>query len=76
MSEFILVAPPGWTQLDFPTCQLIVGFGTSAVIDWIATGNYVVMANELINGGVLPEGSIIEEAQLFNGETFMVKLVA
>jgi hypothetical protein len=74
MSDFLLVVPPDWTKVDLEAACLISGVSIPAIESWIGSRYFDIMATELINGGVLPEGSIILEAQIFNGETFLVRL--
>ena len=74
MSEFILIVPAGWTQIDLVAATLIPGFSIPAIKSWIETQNWLVMVQELASGGLLKETDIILEAQIFNDETFLVKL--
>ena len=74
MSNFVLVVPEGWTQLDLDVCIQAPGVTLLAIQTYIASLALDTLAIELINGGILPAGSIILEAQVFNGETFLVRL--
>lgn len=74
MSDFILVIPQGWTRLDLEATTLIPGVSIPAIENWIASGYLTIMAQELINGGILPADTIILEAQIFNGEMLLVRL--
>ncbi len=74
MSEFVMVIPPSWTRLDLEAACLIPGVSIPAIENWIASQYLEIMATELMNGGVLPVGSIILEAQIFNGEMLLVRL--
>lgn len=74
MSDFLMIVPEGWTKLDIDACQVIPGVTLATIDSYINSQAFGVLANELINGGILPEGSVIIEAILFNGEIFLVRL--
>lgn len=74
MSNFLLVAPEGWTQLDMAVCAQIPGVSNAAIENYVSSNALATLATELINGGVLPTDSVILEAQTFNGEVLLVKL--
>ena len=74
MSEFLLIVPEGWTQLDLDVCQVLPGVTLAALESYIRDQSLVALATELINGGVLPADSVINEAQIINGQIFLVRL--
>lgn len=70
MSEFLFIVPAGWTQIN---TEYVYQLGPAAVENYVASG-LTYLEQELINAGALPEGSVIAEARLFNGETLVVRL--
>lgn len=74
MSDFLLIVPEGWTELNLDAVTQIPGVSTSALENWIANGQMEYITASLVDGGLLPIESVVVDAKLFNGTNFVVML--
>jgi hypothetical protein len=74
MSEFLIVIPSGWTQLDWETVFNHPMINLSIAQEWIATRQFEYMTTLLIEAGALSEGQNVMEAKIIDGAYFLVQL--
>jgi hypothetical protein len=72
MSEFLLVIPEGWTQISMDAATQIPGVSAGGINSWIGSNYFDIMTSEL--SSLFPPGAVVLEAQVFNGETLLVRL--
>jgi hypothetical protein len=66
MSEFLLIVPEGWTQIDFDAVYSMHGdFSEANVDNWCATTQWSYIEAILKEVGALPESAIVVEARRF-----------
>lgn len=74
MSEFLLVIPEGWTQLDWNTVSNLYGMDYTGVMNFIASNNYMDMETYLKDAGLIEQDKSINEAKLIDNTYFLVRL--
>lgn len=75
MSDFLLVIPEGWTQLDWQyITNNIIGMDKAGVEAVIASGVYLDMQDKLWAENLIPTDKVIIEAKLIDDTYFMVRL--
>ena len=75
MSDFLLIVPAGWTQLDWSyLTNNLPSMEKSGVENAINSNQYADMEPELKAGGFIPQESTIVEAKLIDDTFFLVRL--
>lgn len=75
MSDFLLVVPEGWTQLDWEfIANNVPGMDDGGTRNMINNNAYGDMEAALKGAGVLPEAATVAEAKLIDGTYFLVRL--
>ena len=74
MSDFLLVIPEGWTQLDWQVVSSLPDLNKGNVDNWISTSQFEYLANPLKDAGLIPVDSIVTSAKLIDDTYFMVTL--
>lgn len=66
MSEFMLIIPEGWAQIDFDAVySMHADFSESNVDNWCATTQWNYIEVILKEVGALPESATVVEARRF-----------
>jgi len=69
INDFVMVIPPGWTEIANGT-SIIEGWGEAGIVDSIQQQNWGDVGSMLEAAGVLPTGQDVTDARLFStGET-------
>jgi hypothetical protein len=67
MSEFLLIVPEGWTQIDYDSVYAANGdFSESNVDNWCNTGQYSYIEEGLKASGVIGAEATVVEARRFH----------
>lgn len=74
MSEFLLVIPEGWTQLDWNAVSNLYGMDYTGVMNTISIGYYGDMDTGLKEAGLIPADVTVVEAKLIDNTYFLVRL--
>lgn len=75
MSSFLLVIPPGWTQLDWEfIANNLTDMSASNVAEYINAGMLGYIEGPLKQAGLIPAESTLVEAKLIDDTFFMVRL--
>lgn len=75
MSEFLLVIPEGWTQLDWQyITNNLSGMTHQQVTEWCNNSIYMDMESILKDNGVIPVDKSITGAKLIDDTYFLVLL--
>lgn len=75
MSEFLLVIPPGWTQLDWEfIANNLTDMSAANVTEYINAGMLGYIETPLKEAGLIPAESTLVEAKLIDDTFFMVRL--
>ena len=75
MSEFLLIVPEGWTQLDWAyLSNNVSGLNHPQVMDWVATGYMLDLEIILKEQDVIPDEASLISAKLIDDTYFLVKL--
>lgn len=75
MSEFLLVIPEGWTQLDWQyITNNVPGMSGPEVAGHIAAGNKLAIDDALKAGGIIPQEAFLIDAKLIDDTYFLVRL--
>ncbi len=74
MSEFLLIIPEGWTQLDWETAFNHPSMNVAAVEEWIQTSQLDYLTQLLIESGALPAGQLVTQARVIDNAYLLVKL--
>lgn len=72
--SFLLVVPPGWTQLDWAYITGNTELSVANVPNWINANMLDYIELPLKDAGLLPAESAVVEARLFDDTFFMVRL--
>ena len=72
MSEFMLIAPEGWTQIDLMAFTSNTGLTIEALNDYEKTALYYELNTLFIELGLMPEGKEVVGTKIVNGEYFFV----
>lgn len=74
MSEFLLIIPEGWTQLDWQyITNNLPNMGYQQVMDYVATGYMANIDETLKAAGMVPEGQNVVAAKLIDDSYFLVQ---
>jgi len=73
MSNFILVIPEGWTQLDWEYISNN-GLDAHSVENALVSSNMADIENPLKQLGLIAESAFVLDAKLFDNTYFMVRL--
>lgn len=73
MSEFLLIVPEGWLEVDWVIAGANPDLSVTAVTEWCLTGQYGYLDTILKDMGLIPLESYLLEAKLL-GETLVVRL--
>lgn len=74
MSDFLLVIPEGWTQLNWETAFNHPLMSPPAVEEWIQSTQYDYLTQLLVESGSLTEGQTVVQAKLIDNAYFLVRL--
>jgi hypothetical protein len=75
MSEFLLVVPEGWSQLDWQVItNSVPGMDYGGTMNMINSNNYADMNDKLKEAGIIPADYSIAEARLIDDTYFLVRL--
>lgn len=75
MSEFLLIAPEGWTQLDWQhITNNVPNMTYSQVMDKLNGGGLADIDTALKEAGVIAQDVTIVEAKLIDDTHFLVRL--
>lgn len=74
MSEFLLIIPNGWTQLDWVVCQQHQDLSQTSVLNWINANTLNYIEAPLKELQLIPAESTVVDAKLLDDSYFMVKL--
>lgn len=74
MSEFLLIIPNGWTQLDWVVCQQHQDLSQTSVLNWINANTLNYIEASLKELQLIPAESTVVDAKLLDDSYFMVKL--
>lgn len=74
MSDFIVVIPEGWTELDWQTITNSTSLGYSYTMDLIGSQSWSVIDEILKAAGVLQPDQNVQEAKLIDDAFFLVRL--
>lgn len=74
MSDFLLVIPQGWVQLDWNVACSHPAINADAIDLWVQSSQQPYLAELLVEVGLLQPGQTILDAKLIDDEYFLVKL--
>lgn len=75
MSEFLLVVPPGWTQLDWDFISANdTNMNVTNVDNWCTTSQFSYIEEPLKAMGLIPQDKTVIGAKLIDGSFFAVLL--
>lgn len=75
MSEFLLIVPPGWDQLDWGHVSTNVpGMDAENVKALISAGQFGSIGLMLGQAQLIPTGVVVAEAKLLDDSVFLVRL--
>lgn len=76
MSEFLLIVPAGWSQLDWAyLTNNVPGFGESSVLAWCGGGQVDNDIGTLLReAGQIPADAYVYAAKLVDATYFLVKM--
>lgn len=74
MSDFIVVIPECWTELDWQTITNSTSLGYSYTMDLIGSQSWSVIDEILKAAGVLQPDQNVQEAKLIDDAFFLVRL--
>lgn len=75
MADFLLVVPPGWTQLDWASVTSSTELSIQNVPNWINANMLSYIEEPLKAGGFIPAESTVTDAKLIDDQYFLVLLV-
>lgn len=73
MSEFLLVAPSGWTEIGLDNLAS-KGITAESLASQIATINFQAVTEMLVSAEAIPTESVVLDAKMFDNTFFIVKL--
>ena len=74
MSEFILIVPEGWTQLDWDLCQTHAELTATAITNWAATNQLSYIEQFTREIGAIPANAMVEAAKMIDDSILLVRL--
>ncbi len=75
MSDFLLVVPNGWTQLDWQfITNNVAGMDLNGALNMIHSNAYSDINDKLHEAGVIPAEQTVVEARVIDDTYFLVRL--
>lgn len=74
MSDFLLIIPSGWTQLDWQFITNHSDLSLQVTLEWISTTSWSSIEYALKSIDAIPQTSSVLNAKLFDDTFFMVLL--
>lgn len=75
MSEFLVIIPSGWTQLDWQfITNNVADMSPGNVLNWTNSTDYSYIEAGLKVNGIIPDNTTVVEAKLIDDTYFMVRL--
>lgn len=73
MDDFMLIAPSGWSQLDYNFVMDNTTLNNQAIKDYIISNTFFEMQDALAEAGLVPNGATLNSAMIINDEYLFVQ---